>query len=174
MNVGGSPPRPTVPRAVERASSKVGRVGKDLLDEIDHALIQELRRNGRASLTALARRLGVSRETIRFRLDRLQRTKVIRQFTVVVDRKAEGQDLVAFTLVNLTSGPLDKNGAGDAIAGIAGVVEVHDVAGRPDFILKIRGTSLAGIGERVNRVREVPGVARTEILACVTTYKEEP
>jgi Lrp/AsnC family transcriptional regulator, leucine-responsive regulatory protein len=143
------------------------------LDDIDRRLIEELRQNGRAPVTVLARRLGIARVTLQFRLKRLQRTKVIRQFTVLVDRKAEGTQLVTYTLINLTSGSIDQKATGEAIARVSGVVEVHDVTGRPDFIVKIRGDSLGAIGQRINRVRAIPGVASTESLACVITYKSE-
>jgi DNA-binding Lrp family transcriptional regulator len=143
------------------------------LDNVDQRLIEELRRNGRTPVTVLARRLGIARVTLQFRLKRLQRNKVIRQFTVLIDRRAEGTNLVAFTLISLVSGSIDQNATGEAIARLAGVVEVHDVTGRPDFIVKIRGDSLSGIGEWINRVREIPGVASTETLTCVITYKEE-
>ncbi|MCI4324063.1 MAG: Lrp/AsnC family transcriptional regulator [Thermoplasmata archaeon] len=143
------------------------------LDDLDDRLIGELRRDGRTPVSVLARRLGVARVTVQLRLKRLVENKVIRQFTVVVDRKSEGQDLAAFTIVNLVSGSIDQKAVGEAMARIPGVVEVHDVTGRPDFVIKIRGRSLEGIGEWISRVREIPGVASTETLACVITYKEE-
>ncbi|MBS8271827.1 AsnC family transcriptional regulator, partial [Halomonas litopenaei] len=41
------------------------------MDELDAHLIAALKRNGRASLSELAAQLGVTRSTVRVRLDRL-------------------------------------------------------------------------------------------------------
>jgi DNA-binding Lrp family transcriptional regulator len=40
------------------------------MDDLDHGLIAELRRDGRASISELADRLQVSRATVRLRLER--------------------------------------------------------------------------------------------------------
>ena len=42
------------------------------MDDLDHGLIAELRRDGRASISELADRLQVSRATVRLRLERLK------------------------------------------------------------------------------------------------------
>ncbi len=55
------------------------------LTPIDRAMLAELRRNGRASITELAGALGVSRATAKVRLDRLIESGTIRRFTIDTD-----------------------------------------------------------------------------------------
>jgi DNA-binding Lrp family transcriptional regulator len=49
----------------------VGRIRRSELDEVDHALVAALRRDGRASNVELAKRVGTSEKTVRARLGRL-------------------------------------------------------------------------------------------------------
>jgi|SRR5580658_1611105 DNA-binding Lrp family transcriptional regulator len=143
------------------------------LDDVDRRLIDELRRDSRTPATVLARRLKIPRVTIQYRLRRLRKSGVIRRFTVMVDRAADGKDLTAFTLISTAPGFKDIKRIGYTLGRIPGVAEVHDVTGRIDFVIKIHGSSLREIGKLVNRIREVPGIASTETLTCVLTYKEE-
>jgi len=143
------------------------------MDDVDRRLIEELRRDSRTPATVLARRLKIPRVTIQYRLRRLRKSGVIRRFTVMVDRSADGKDLTAFTLISIGPGNRNPKRIGYTLGRIPGVAEVHDVTGRIDFVIKIHGSSLRDIGKLVNRIREVPGIAGTETLTCVLTYKEE-
>ena len=54
-----------------------------MMDETDQRLIAELRRDGRAALSELAERLGLSRATVRARMERLAARGEIAGFTVL-------------------------------------------------------------------------------------------
>jgi Lrp/AsnC family transcriptional regulator, leucine-responsive regulatory protein len=144
------------------------------LDDLDHRLIDELRNDSRTPVTVLSRRLGIPRVTIQYRLGRLRKSGAIRKFTLLMNRQVEGMSITAFTLVNLVPGAVDQRVVGRSISRLPGVVEVHDITGRPDFIVKLRAASIQELGDRVNRVRRSRGVGNTETLTCVQTYKEEP
>lgn len=57
-----------------------------IVDDLDQALIAQLRRDGRASVLHLADRLGVSRATVRLRLARLLERQEILGFTAITRR----------------------------------------------------------------------------------------
>ena len=61
-----------------------------MLDDTDQRLIAELRRDGRAALSDLAERLGLSRATVRSRMERLQARGEIAGFTVL--SRGDGTD----------------------------------------------------------------------------------
>ena len=54
------------------------------MDKKDHGLISALRENARVSLSDLSHQLGVSRTTVRSRIERLQQCGDILGFTVVL------------------------------------------------------------------------------------------
>ena len=53
------------------------------MDDTDHLLLAELRRDGRASMSDLAARLSLSRATVRARMQRLTDRGEIAGFSVV-------------------------------------------------------------------------------------------
>ena len=54
------------------------------MDDLDHALIRALRQDARAPLSSLSALLGVSRATVRARIDKLRKSGEIVGFTVLL------------------------------------------------------------------------------------------
>ena len=82
------------------------------LDDTDQALLNLLRENARASVVELARKLKLSRTTVQSRLQRLERSKAVLGYTVVVPDEAEVSLVRA--LVMIVAGP--KTGASIEVA----------------------------------------------------------
>jgi Lrp/AsnC family leucine-responsive transcriptional regulator len=55
------------------------------LDDIDRDIIRQLSADGRASLTDIGEVCGISRISVRKRIERMEDAGVIKGFTVVVD-----------------------------------------------------------------------------------------
>lgn len=146
------------------------------LKEKDRRLLEELKQDGRATLTALSTRLGVPRVTLHDRLERLKAEGVIRRFTVITDPAMEGLGTSAFVLVSFEkSGRVTQRAVAESAGRLPGVQEVHVIAGEWDMLLKVRGESLEAIGRLVvEKLREVPGVASTVTLPCFFTVKDLP
>jgi DNA-binding Lrp family transcriptional regulator len=144
------------------------------LGEEDWKLIRELQADSRVPLTVLSRRLGVPRVTLLDRMNRLRRDGVIRRFTVVIDPEKSGQPTTAFVHVFLSRSRVDVEGVVRVLTDLPGVVEIHNVAGEPDLVLKVRGPGLKEVGQNiVNRIRAIPGVGATTTIPCFVSFKEE-
>ena len=72
-----------------------------IYDSLDNALIAELRKDGRASISALADVLKVSRGTVQNRLDRLVSSGAILGFTVRVHEHIETEAVRAIMMVEV-------------------------------------------------------------------------
>lgn len=106
-----------------------------LLDERNLALLRHLRRDPRAGIAELARRIGLSAPAVRERLLRLEETGVIRGYRVEIDPKALGYGLLAFVRVRPMPGQLPR--IAELAASIPEVVECHRVTGEDCFIIKV-------------------------------------
>src|SRR3954453_15831349 len=71
------------------------------LDDVDRHLLDLLRRDARRPTSELARAVGLSPAPVSRRLERLERSGVIRGYVAVIDDQAAG-DLYAFTEIRLT------------------------------------------------------------------------
>ena len=136
--------------------------GSDI-DQFDRRILDSLAEDGRMSITDLARRVGLSNTPCQLRLKRLLAEGYIEGFKAVLSPAKMGLDHVAFAEVKLTNTHEDALRAfNEAVKKIPEVEECHMIAGRFDYLLKIRTSDIRRyrhvLGERIS---ELPFVAST-------------
>ena len=77
------------------------------LDEIDHKLIELLKKDGRVAIAELARHVGLSRVGASDRLNRLKEKGVIRGFIALIDNLSVGWVCSAFFDIEVTPKHID-------------------------------------------------------------------
>ena len=140
----------------------------DLYD-LDQRLVAELRRDGRASLSELAARLGVARATIRGRMDRLVARGEIAGFAVVTRA-----DVTAAPVRGLMMIGIEGRGAERIMARLSGLPEVtavHSTNGRWDLIAEIGARTLEELDAVLFRIRGLEGVTSSETSLLLTTRR---
>jgi len=145
------------------------------VDEKDLAVLEALNDNARASTVDIARKTRLPRVTVHDRIRKMRERGVIKKFVVVPDYEKLGLPVTAFVLASYAPGQgISQRKAAENIAGIEGIREVHLISGEWDLLLKVRGKSVEEIGSLViDRLRAVPGIAKTLTIACFKTVKEE-
>ena len=137
------------------------------IDATDREIIALLREDGRMKLVELARRLGMARSTALARLERLERTGVIRGYTVVL---AEDYDrAVMRAYVSLTIAPKALAGVEAALRRMHGVRQLYSVSGEVDLIALCQAESVAEMDKLIDRIGLVEGVQRTTSSVLLST-----
>ncbi len=129
------------------------------VDELDTRLIETMAANPRAGILEIARLLGVARNTVYARLERLERRGIVTGFGPEVDPAALGFVVTGFTTIEVTQGRFSE--VVDRLAAIPQVIEVHTVAGVGDLLCRVVARSNEGIMEIVELILQIPGVDRT-------------
>jgi len=121
------------------------------LDRIDLKILRILQSEGRLTNQALAERVALSPSACLARVRRLERTGVIQGYHARLDPFALGIGLILFVEIALTGSRADETARFEAaIAALPQVVEISDVSGDVDYILKVVVGSMA----EWNRLRE--------------------
>ncbi len=139
------------------------------MDKTDETLIAALRRNARASLSDLAHELGVSRTTIRVRLERLQRDGDILGFSVVLR-----EDMLRDPIRGLMMLGIEGRGTKRIerqLQGLSEVRAVHSTNGRWDLIVELGTETLEALDAALTRIRTFDGVATSETSLLLNTRK---
>lgn len=131
------------------------------MDSTDEKIIEELKNDGRASFTEIAEKVGVSEGTVRNRVQRLQEQDVIEKFTVEVSDQGNVQ---AFVSVNVST----QRSFSDIIDEFPGGLEIFEIAGDMDILVKISRGSSAEINDVVDSIRDVEGVENTKTYMVLT------
>ena len=108
------------------------------LDDLDRRLLALLRANARTTNQALSEALGVAPSTCLARLKNLQRTGVIRRFTVEVEPRALGRSIEALISVRLRPGARHLMAAfGEGLKRVPEVSQFFFLAGADDFLIHV-------------------------------------
>ena len=144
------------------------------LDPFDRKIIAVLRKDGRIAVTELAKKVGLSNTPCQVRLKRLLENGFIEGFCAVINPQKFGLDHVAFVEVKLSDTPenaLAKFNA--AVRAIPEVEECYMIAGRFDYLLKVRTAGIMSYREVLGeRISALPFVANTSTSVSMQAVKE--
>jgi Lrp/AsnC family transcriptional regulator for asnA, asnC and gidA len=144
----------------------------DLLDEINLRIIDMLTRDASRPFVEIAKELEISDATVHMRVRRLVAAGIIRRFTVATDSRLLGYDHLAFMGINIKEGSSDEVTA--RLSKLDEILEIHEMHGRFDMLLKIRARSLDEMRDIVvNKIRKLPQITEAELTTVLRTIKEE-
>jgi DNA-binding Lrp family transcriptional regulator len=130
------------------------------LSQVDRQLLSVLKNDSRASVTTLASTLGVSRNTVQTRLERLVAGSIIRRFTIEVDSSVEENLVRAVMMVEIEGARARSVTA--ALKRIPEVASLHTTNGSWDLVAQIEAGNLADFDRILREVREIRGVLNSE------------
>jgi DNA-binding Lrp family transcriptional regulator len=136
-------------------------------DATDRQLIALLQDNARTPVVALARAVGLSRSAVQERLQRLEASGAIAQYTVRLG--ARGEPLQAWLLLRYAEG----FSCDDLVPQLAALPEVRradSVAGELDLLVRVETatpSALADLRERIAALRGVDDVTTLTVLRTV-------
>ena len=126
-----------------------GHGGSPLLDAVNRRLLAELHRDPRASMSGLARRLGMSAPAVTERLQRLERAGVVRGYRVDVAPAALGLPVAAFTRIRPTAGQLSR--VAELARSLPQVTECHRITGEDCFLVKVQAPSIEALEDVLDK-----------------------
>jgi DNA-binding Lrp family transcriptional regulator len=133
------------------------------LDDTDHALVELLRSDGRASVRALADELHISRATAYARLDRLQRDGVITGYAARVDPERYGYGISAYVYLKISQH--SWKAVRRRVQQIDEVWHAALVSGENDLVLLVRTHDAASLRDLVlNDLQTMPDVVSTQTV----------
>lgn len=142
------------------------------MDDIDIKILEMLKDNSRVNASVIAETIGMSVSAVAERIRKLENSGVIGKYTLVLDPKLVGLDVVAFISVSLEHPKYNDN----FIASLnenPHVIECHYITGDFDFMLKVMTTSMDGLAGVLNVIKSIKGVSLTRTLVVLSTSKNE-
>jgi DNA-binding Lrp family transcriptional regulator len=130
-----------------------------VIDPLDARILLVLDDDPDASILAIARTLGVARNTVQARLRRLAKLSALRDFGQRVHPAALGYPLVAFVSLEISQSSGDEAAAG--LIALPEVIEIHSTTGDADMLAKVVARDTAHLYRVTNAMLTIPGVKRS-------------
>lgn len=139
------------------------------MDGTDRKLISALRHDARASLSELALTIGVSRTTVRARIERLRRSGDIVGFTVVLKGDTARDPVRGLMMLGIEGRGAER--IVRQLGGLSAVRAIHSTNGRWDLIVEIGTPTLEELDKVLAQIRRYDGIANSETSLLLSTKK---
>lgn len=130
------------------------------MDAKDQALIALLKHDSRTPISSLALSLGVSRITVKTRIDRLVALGKIQKFTVQVSPDAENNLVRALTNIEVQGTKSESVVA--HLTKMPQITDLYSTNGKWAFVAYSETPDLASFDVILNEIGKVPGILSAE------------
>lgn len=137
------------------------------MDDQDRKLLTLLRHNGRRSVSDLAAELGLSRATVRGRMERLESSGDILGYTVILRADAIAMPVRGIMLIEVEGRAADR--IVDTLGGFPQISAVHTTNGKWDLVVELGTDSLTDLDAVLRRIRHIPGITASETSLLLAT-----
>ncbi len=140
-----------------------------MLDKADEEILSELRRNSRISFRQMAQRLHLHPTTIITRVEKLEKSGIIRGYGANLSLTRLGYDFMGVVQIKISKGKLLE--AQDKISRMRGVVAVYDVTGEYDSVVVIAAKTRETFSKLIKSFLHIPFVEHTNTQVILNVVK---
>jgi len=142
------------------------------IDHVDAQILEIVQRNARVSNAEIARQIDMAPSAVLERLRKLESRGVLRGYEARLDPHALGLGLLAFVFVRVDE-RVGSTHAGQLLAEVPEVLEVHHVTGEDCYLVKVRCGDPEDLGRLLrDRFGAIPEVRSTRSTIVLGTVKE--
>ena len=143
---------------------------KNIIDKIDHKILEILQNTGRDSASHIATEIGMSVPAVSERIHKLEQNGIIAGYEAIVDPKKVGLNISALiTLVSESSHHFEE------VVKLANetqeVVQCFTTTGTGSHVLIINTENSESLELLLKNIQSWPGVLRTETQLILSSYK---
>ncbi|MEA2562375.1 MAG: Lrp/AsnC family transcriptional regulator, leucine-responsive regulatory protein [Acidobacteriota bacterium] len=143
-----------------------------MIDATDLQILTILQSNARTSNADIARQVGMAPSAILERIRKLEQRGIIQGYEARIDPRALGLGMLAYVAVR-TDERVGDECAGERLARIPEVQEVHHVAGEDCYLLKVRVKDAKALGRLLqDQIKAVEPVRSTRTTVVLDTLRE--
>jgi len=145
-----------------------------ILDEKDFAILRVLQKDAKLSIRDLSARINLSSTPTHERIKRMEKLGIIKEYTVVLDRKKVNKGMMVICMIALNAH--NKKTAAkfiEEVNKLKEVVEFYNISGDFDFMLKILAPNMDEFHDFfVNQLSEIEGIGQTKSIFVMNSIKE--
>lgn len=140
------------------------------LDATDRALLALLSANSRESTAELARKLHLSRSTVKDRINRLEQGGIITGYTIRYSEDFASSQIRAHVMISYD--PKQSTRIVRSLRQLPSIKAVYAVNGIYDIIAHVSADSMADLDQALDLIGEIDGIEKTVSSIILSTKFE--
>ena len=142
------------------------------LSEIDIGILEILQVDGRASFSAISRKLGIAESTVRYRVEKLKESGVITGFQAHLNPRKVGLGITAIALIKVNAAEIVE--ASEALASFEESHHLFRTTGSYDLFSVVHARDIVHLNDLISRIKRIPGVREASVEVATHLVKTEP
>jgi DNA-binding Lrp family transcriptional regulator len=146
-----------------------------MVDDTDREVVNALLQDGRASARDIAAATGIAATTVSRRMDDLESTGVIDEYTVDIDYGALGYDVTAVFQLSVEGDGLGR--VVDQLRDRREMIAVYEVTGDHDIVAVGKFTDTQSMNERIKTLltdEDIRSASTSVVLNTVCEHEQFP
>jgi DNA-binding Lrp family transcriptional regulator len=141
------------------------------LDEIDLRILGSILKDARKSYRKIADDINVSPPTVLSRVQKLEKRRIIKSYSAILDHEKLGYDLTAVIEVTAVKGKITE--VQKHISKFPNVCAVYDITGLTDMIIVAKFRNREELSNFVKKDMSLSYIERTNTHMVLITVKED-
>lgn len=139
----------------------------------ERKILLELVEDGRKNISDIAKKLGISRQTVSKKIRGMEEKKIIDSFSVKIDEGRVGLNTKAYVILNIAPSSELRHRFVREAKKIENISQMHHTFGRFDMILEILVKDEKELDRTLDKIRDFEAVEETETLICKYMEKND-
>ena len=146
------------------------------MDQIDLEIIEELKKNAKAKIHQISKKIGIPPSTVHHRIKKMEKERVIKRWNVEIDYQQVGLPIKALVLVNFDVTELKRMGKSQERIALLlkktpNIEKIDIITGEADMLLTIRAKSMEHLQEILfKKVQSIEGITRTKTIISLSEW----
>ena len=140
------------------------------MDRLDYKILKILQKNARETASNISKEIHLSVSAVIERIRKLEESRVIQEYTIIVDEKRTGNGMTALMEVSLEH-PRYFDSFAEAIRRMDTIVSCYYQTGDFDLLLKLACRSSDELEEIHREIMSLDGVSDTRTHVVLKTVK---
>jgi len=141
------------------------------LDKKDEQILKNLLDDSRFSSRQIAQKIGVSTVTVISRIKNLEKQKVIKGYTALLDRQKLGYDLTVIIEISARKNKMIK--VAKEVSLIKNVCAVYDITGQNDITIIAKFKNRDELNKFIKKISSSPDIEKTLTHLALNIIKED-
>lgn len=141
------------------------------MDETDVKILKQVLSDARSSYRRISEKIGVSPPTVLSRVQKLEKDRIIKSYSAILDHEKLGYDLTAIIEVTAEKGKIIQ--VEKHVSTFPNVCAVYDTTGLTDMMIVAKFRNRKELSDFVKKDLALPHVERTNTHIVLLTVKED-
>lgn len=142
------------------------------LDETDIQILEILQQNCKLNFTQIGNELGIAESTIRYRIERLEKRRIINGYVALINPRRIGLNITAIMMIKIN--PQKIREISPKLASFKELRHLFRSTGQYDMISVVNARDIGHLNDVMSEIKQIEGIHELIVEVATELVKVDP